>query len=515
MKAAAARRIQTLTAIIAARPTRTARQALLLLIPLMAAAWMVRPNAFFYTAAFPIDGHARISLEEAMNAQFCGQPGRLSSQHSIAAVLGSDARLMNRPLEQIVVWKAGSLDTYCGSIDRAFLNNENSLMLLMRAALGIQPHQSAAAIGRWLAAIRLVMIVLFAYVLLEAGAALPFTFLCLLAIFEISRAMKPFELTIYSFFVADLLVMTALYILAWRRLAGRLPAAVFGACVAAGVLTAFFVNMRTSHFPVYAVAFVFFLVAAGRRSSGIRRPIFVAVGLVAFVVGYASFGRLFIRPLIPSGPDPYVNHPHHGIAHPLVLALGVPPNPLAQREGISWNDDVGLTLARRMVPDAVYLGRGYEEGLFLLYGRLWLQYPAEMRAIYRAKLAQAGTGMFDWDRTNSLHNRVSTILGRIVPVVTGGQILVAYCVVLAIAAWRFLRHQSQLAGLFTFLTMTAILLMLEAAAIASRFLMQYDAYLLLYTAMVLLLAGQLLLDLICRTVGQRASMSIPTPSSAP
>jgi hypothetical protein len=86
-------------------------------------------------------------------------------------------------------------------------------------------------------------------------------------------------------------------------------------------------------------------------------------------------------------------HPHHPVAHALVLGLAVPENDLSRREGIAWEDSVGLTLARRIDPQVVYLREGYESALFRYYFRLWAEHPWEMLGIYVEKLRVAGRSM--------------------------------------------------------------------------------------------------------------------------
>ena len=61
---------------------------------------------------------------------------------------------------------------------------------------------------------------------------------------------------------------------------------------------------------------------------------------------------------------------------PAVLALGISETRSAER--IFWTTK--RIEPRAVVPDTVYLGPGYGQGLFLYYLKLWLTRPADMRA---------------------------------------------------------------------------------------------------------------------------------------
>ena len=109
-----------------------------------------------------------------------------------------------------------------------------------------------------------------------------------------------------------------------------------------------------------------------------------------FVAGGALFYFVLTLPISRSGS--IYNRTYHVIAHPVVLALAVPPNALSRREHIQWLDPVGLDLARTVEPDTSFMGPTYERALWRYYWRLWRQHPGEMMAIYLAKWRLATTG---------------------------------------------------------------------------------------------------------------------------
>ena len=454
-------------------PRSLRASALAILLPALLLVFVYR-SAFFTTVPFPPDGHAQISLDEALNWRFCGRPANLSSAHNVAGALQADERLLPRPLREVAAFEAGSLDAYCRSIDETLLNNENSTGLLMRWSLRLVPNLSARQLGRVFALVRLAAILVFAFALLDAGVSIALTSVAVLAAGQMGKDLLVFSYSIYSFFVPLLLMMAGYYGLMLRRLEGGGRRWLWIAALAAGLLTAFCVNMRSSHLPVYLALFLLFVLAARPRAAG-RRRWTVAIAGVLFIAGYVAFGRMFISPLVPRAP--YNNQSYHVIAHPLVLALAVPDNPLSRREGIVWNDERGIELARRMVPDAVYLGRGYEQGLFLYYLHLWLTYPDQMGNVYLGKFKYAGSGMF----SPLSREPMSAEIRRIGSWPNGLELLGLYLVLAILSALLFFRRRSTAVFLFCECSLIATLLLTESGVIMSQFFVHYDGYLLVYT----------------------------------
>src|SRR5262249_16066283 len=122
--------------------------------------------------------------------------------------------------------------------------------------------------------------------------------------------------------------------------------------------------------------------------------IFVA----AVVAGFLAFQATLIWPLERGIGYSGSNHP---IWHPIVLGLATTghhrssgarwaqvddpdfvPTAQAEREGIRWLDTIVDDLAKRMDPQATYLGPRYEAALRAYYFQLWRRYPREMLQIY-------------------------------------------------------------------------------------------------------------------------------------
>lgn len=386
---------------------------------------------------------------------------------------------------------AGSVDRYCASVDREALNNENSLMLVMTWTLKIAPRVSPGALARVFGAVRFVLIAMFGFAILLSGGSVLFALAAILICADVLQDLRHFQYTIYPFLAPIILGLAGIYVTLARYAprSARLQALL---SIALGLLTAFFANMRSSHLPVYVLFFLVYAVILARRETARSRVRVSLIAIACFAAGYTAFGWLVIRPLIPTGP--HSNMAHHVIAHPLVLALAVPPNDLSRREGIVWSDDVGLTLARREIPDATYLGPDYERALFQYYRRLWREHPGEMIGIYWSKLAMAGKGMLAETGSETEHQSTARMLSFAGVRPNGVWLMLLYVSALATSTWTYRRYGTYLGLLAALLAAAAIALMTEAAVIMPAFRLMYHAYLLIFTALVVLTAAQIAAD---------------------
>ena len=455
----------------------------------MAAA--VHRDAFFSRPAWPNDGHAALSLHLAVADAYCGKKGRVSTGYDLAGAIGKDRRLVRVPLPDIMRQAAGTVDAYCASVDREALNNENSLMLVMTWALKIAPQLSPGGLARVFGAIRFALIALLGFAILLSGGSVMLAAAAILICTDVLQDLRHFQYTIYPFLAPVLLGLAGLYVILVRH-APRLIRYQALLSIGLGVLTAFFGNMRSSHLPIYLLFFLVYAIVVARRDrarSGLRASLTAAA---CFAAGYAAFGWLLIRPLIPSGP--HSNRTHHVIAHPLVLGLAVPPNDLSRREGIVWHDDAGLALARREIPDATYLGPDYEVALFRYYRRLWREHPAEMAGIYWSKLRSAGTGMLAEPGSETEYQSIARMLAFPGMRPDGVLLMLLYAAILATAARTHRTSGTPLGLLFALLAVAAIAILSEAAIITPAFRLMYHAYLLIFTALVPLIAVQAAAD---------------------
>lgn len=478
------------------------RSALYFALLVVTALWWHRA---VFTTGFPVgpDRQFWISLDVAVNRTLCGTPSSWSREHRAAAYLHDHPDALQTPLSTIVATEAGSLQAYCRTTE-PILNNENSLMLLMRLGLLFDPDMSMHQLGVFLVSARILALFAFCYVLLECGASVLFCALVLQGGFEII-ANAPFSshfYSVYPFFFALLILSVAAHTFVLRqavisKLLVHLPISVLF-----GLLTAFSSNMRTSHLPIYVALFALYIWAAYRlaRKSSPDTPLlwrvgWIAGGLAGFAWGYQIFMLTMIRPLVPAGPASFENYASHAVAHPLVLSLALPENPLSSREGIKWDDSVGLILARRMVPDATYLGKTYEKALVLYYAKLWMLHPGEMERVYSSKFVLSGEQLLPriYDDPSLgwlaqmlrpfrfLRHHVNTFWG--------------FLLACAITAALYYRTGCRLWYAFLLLSVIALMMQIEMIVIMPYFYIQYHNYLLLYAILMGLLSYQLLLEL--------------------
>ena len=344
-------------------------------------------------AAVPVrpDGQAGASLNIALTHLLC-RTTSAATPYNVTNEIWSHPELIDQQLRNISVEMAGSFDKYCKQAS-PFLNNENSLMFLERAILDLSPRLTMHQLGWILFRLKLLLAAVFAVGLLRAGASLLLVTGAGVVVLDILRVLATHFYSMYPFVVPLQAAMLGLYLIAWQSRWPEEPRYAVPAFVAFGALAAFTVNMRTEFQPLIVALMLLFvgLLVVRRRRVWPERARLAALLIGPFAAGYLLFQGVFIWTL-PS--DTNYNYAHHPVAHPLVLSLGVPRNPLAAREGIEWNDGIGLTLARRVDPSANYLGPGYEEALFTYYFRLWRLYPREMVGIYWAKALLAGAHMF-------------------------------------------------------------------------------------------------------------------------
>jgi len=455
------------------------------------------------------DQHRWMSLDIALNKTFCGEPSALSPSFKSRTVL-EHPLVVSTPFRRMIRAEAGSIDAYCRSLT-PYVNNENSLMLLMRAALWARRGLSPRGLGHWLLLVRLVVILCFCYVLLWSGASV-LTCACILAAaLSLLQSVSERGYSVYPFLLVLPMASVALYSVASRvvvppRVGAHLLFSAFG-----GGLAAFHANMRTSHLPMLLGLFLAYLAithgAAGRLGSRLTRSQALAWwsgGVLAFAIGYAAFTVTFIRPLeaVASKVHAFANYSYHAVTHPLVLSLALPENDLSRREGIVWGDDgAGFRLAKEMVPTVKYLEPPYERALLLYYLKLWLFHPREMVDIYRMKIALAGKDMLDNVGRLPYGGRLWTwVLAPLGILPSGGALLSVFVLVTAVSAVFSMRMAWPLAFVMTLAGVAACMSLLESMVTVPYFLAAYHGYLLMSAVLVGLLAWQLLLE------GSRAAL---------
>jgi hypothetical protein len=466
-----------------ARPWPPTLLAAAVILP--AVLWLNR-DAFDRAQPILADTHAALSLEIAVNQERFGQTSAVYDDvtASVRGLLrGGTAALSERVLD--LPGRVASAQDYAAGL-KPYLNNENSLLLLDRTLLRLVPELTLGGLVRGHAALRAACLAVFALLLLRAGCSPLVAGAALhLGLLVVSRLGADYPVSVYPLLGPAALLYLAVLGLALAAGAHRRAAATAAALAGAGVTAGWLVNLRTSYAPLAAALLLLYLLCAAldvrrRGASWGRAGLLACLGLTACAGGYRAFTAAWIEPL--QGAAAGCPYAHHVIGHPLVLALAVPPNDLARREGIAWEDPCGLKLARRIAPHVRYLDAQYDAALLTYYGSLWCTHPGEMAALYAAKLDIAGVGCY---ASLGAFSRCLCWPLRVVP----HGILWLAVFTLGAALPLLLGHKLGVTAAFTLsgLAATAGLLMLEAALLLPDFRLPYHS-LLLYCV---LLAGLL------------------------
>jgi hypothetical protein len=401
------------------------------------------------------------------------------------------------PAPVLIVAHAGSIAQYCGSLSEPFTNNENALMLMMSLAWVARPSWSVDAVGRALLWVRVLAVGLFGFACLEGGMSAVLGFALVLGSVVVLGKVNRYQYTVYPFLFVIPLAWSGLCSLAARPVSRGSLLRLAGASVAAGVIAAFAANLRTSYWPMLLAGFLLTAAAVARLRRLPRRhaPRFAAAATGAFVAGAALFQLAVIRPIERASGGKSYNYTYHTVAHPLVMALGVPPNDLSRRESIFWDDASGLEVAQRVVPGVKYLGPEYERALYRFYFNLWRAYPGEMLRTYWLKLRSVGRGVFlQAAQLVPAWRPVRFVYLVWADRVNGFELLLAAIGCSALGAWRFLKSGSPVALLLGLLSMTAVLLLAEAAVIFSTYFLAYHAFLMLMVLIAPAAAVQVIAD---------------------
>lgn len=447
----------------------------------------------------PNDEHSLRSLELATNWALCGKYSIAFEGDTFAAFLAMFPGSETIALRDLPGLIAGSAERYCARVDQPWRNNENSLMLAMAAALRIMPAASLADLGYALRAIRLALVAFMLIVLLKSGVSawlaggVAYGAIVATAAVEETRfySVYPFLPVLLAGFVALLMLPIA------RRMHLR-PRAFAIVSTIIGLAAATAANFRSSYLPILFGCFVLAVLIAtiDRRHHAPeqrRRTIAVAsLQLVSFGLGFVIFHAAFTWPIdrLPATR----NLSYHVIAHPIVLGLALPPNALSLREGIEWNDRVGLDLARRVDPAVTEINRRYEDALFTYYWGLWRQYPREMARLYWAKLRLAGADIPKYSVPPVTGTFFTTALWP-VSLVPDGALRTGLFFVLVLGPLFFVRRLGPaLCALIAMTSLTALLLTIETALILTYFYITHEASALVFAIAVGLMVYQAAID---------------------
>jgi hypothetical protein len=356
------------------------------------------------------DSHARLSLEHALAWTLCGQYGALGADFNKRPPdLLFDLAAADKRHSASLAEAYGSLDQYCAGL-RQYLNNENGLFLLEAALLALPPDDSLVTLAAKLAMFRCLLLALSLSILAFLGVGfLPLALIAVVAVRVVGATQATHLLSVYPTMTVLLLFSSALIAVFSRALGAARISRLVLAAAGFGLALGFIYNWRTSYGPVVLGQLVLAVavMAVARRGTP-PGPARLGVAAAGIAAGFLLFQATFIWTLQRHIPPAY-NYADHALWHPIVLGLANPPNALAEREGIQWYDPVGLTLARRIDPDATFLGPTYDSALGRYYFGLWRKHPWEMLEVYRSKLFEITQTMmaslgsiFGWPRLNSI-----------------------------------------------------------------------------------------------------------------
>ena len=481
------------------------------------AVWLIgvtRPAAPPYLS----DTHLWRSLTTAANLHFCGSPrvvNELGGDVAIGQALFDEPETRQQPFADWISGRYGSVAAYCARLGTPSLNNENSLMLLVRAGLFVRPQASLVWIGNWLYWIKVAWLTGFSLVCLMIGGSIV-TALAALAVGLL--LLEALSLTtyysVYTLLLPAILAQLGLWglLLLWRPSKAWQQAA---AVLLLGASAGFAANLRTSYAPLLWMLAALYAVFARRigasgdpsnespRGSAVA---FTARDLGAFAAGYMLFWAVCIAPLVPAGNA--WSDSQHVIAHPLILSLALPPNELARREGIEWSDSLGLTLARRLDPGVGYLDARYSAAMTKYYVTLWREHPAEMAGIYETKASIAGADVFRKVRGIPPGGRYIDLTVLPFHWITDGRWLLALWLALAAIALgaSYVRRSAECLAIGA-ISCVLLLLQIESSVIVPNFFLNLHS---VYLGLASLLGASVTVWVVSRAVGfELAGASLP------
>jgi uncharacterized membrane protein len=193
------------------------------------------------------------------------------------------------------------------------------------------------------------------------------------------------------------------------------------------------------------------------------------------------------------------DYAYHTFAHQLVLGLAVPENAFAKREGIEWNDMVGLAIAKKVMPNVGYLGAGYETALFTFYRGLWRDHPGEMAGVYLGKLRSDGDEVFLSAAGIARQYFVPLIVGETLHKITNGIVIALLVLVFFVASvWMAIRRGAARWLIVACVSLGAMVALLEGFLTYSIFVGIYYSSLLYFVFFASLVLLQWTVDGVAR-----------------
>jgi len=338
--------------------------------------------------------HAAHSIEMAFNWVYCGQFSRLYDDGLAHDILHKPQN-HGRSLADLVRDRHGSIEHYCANRSVTIVREDSGLFYLHAFLLWMRPGLRINGLYTGLSVLMIAFLVFFACAMLRVGLS------PLVALGSLVFGIGIYGVeTVHSYMSNHIFMWPPMFaFIGGLALVGypvikthpwRSAVVLF----ALGALAGMIVNLRYSYV-VYVASLVGLYalwLALGARTdhrtgSGLKSVV-VAVAVLAVFGGFLVFDHVLITPL--RARNIAWGRLTHPVFHPLVLALSIPPNGLAKGEGIRWNDEVGMTLAKRITGGKVASYQQYEDALASYYFGLWKQKPTQMLAVHLRKAHVAG-----------------------------------------------------------------------------------------------------------------------------
>ena len=466
--------------------------------------------------------HAVYSLHMAMNQYICNTGSTISSTYldSLNNALTKD--LDDHSLQGIAIIDYASKvlhvsnNEYCNLVKLEFVKNESTLKWLDFLVIKLTPDVTFASLQQIPYCFCMVNIFVVCTILIYLGFS-PFIGIASAIAIAVSYTLVFIKLpySVYPFLIpfvlTYLMLIAVLVYTGWHM---SFTGLVFS-IICLSLFAAFFFNLRTSYLPLIVTNFLLFLCSICMYN--IKHKIHYKYYIPKIILGLLLFVSCFCyaNSKLASSNSEKSNCRYHGIAHPLVLALGVEESNLSKREGIRWNDDCGQILVRKNAKISYDNSEAcYEKILFSYYIELWTKYTGEMLQIYFKKwfsVFHGGHKFIVWQQEllkiipscimlSMVYFLFKKKYFSIMKLAAFWLLLQTICLgylyfsgvlysvwLLGAVVLSFRKMSSYNLGVFTFMVsvgLTAFLIMLEASLILHTFSKQYYSIFLLFMLMI-------------------------------
>jgi hypothetical protein len=448
------------------------------------------------------DGHGLGSMNVGYQNAHCGKTSHIVHVFSTTTDLDT-------PTNKLAFQDESQRAAFCLKSNFIILN-ETSLSYIYAGIFKVFPSITLNGIDILFNFFKVSTIALFAFILFRFGLSPIYVmFISIFSHFLIYNVDQTHRFGMYSFFISNYLFFLSISILYLYGLKKYLYKFIpLGILI--GSYAAFLCNFRTSHsiivmYVLFVLLIFIYFFMKEILDSKVKRFIFIVLSFSALYSGFQLYNYTFIKPLHEAAKNQSINnYTYHAVAHPLVLSLGISPSDLTAREGITWNDSIGASLAQKIDPSVSYLSKDYEKALFSYYAKLWIYFPREMFDIYKNKFYSFTTLKIrpivqNLKRTN-LNGKILDILGWLQSGVNSSwNILIIFLLSLSLLG-IFYRKFSFVGLFFSFSILgSCFLLLCESLIIMHSFVLTYHSLVNFLFSMIFLYYVQIAVNFLYNT----------------